>query len=185
MERNKLDIALILTLVILIALLSCALCIAAEFKKSKKKEIKLDGKFCYIPKSESYGLGIAALVCLFAAQIMSNLFVSRKLWFGRNRSCSSSSSEPRFSGISILLLSVSWISFVICAILVSAATSMSQSQAFGEGWLDGECYIVKDGVYIGSGILALFAVGTTLLSSIITSKNTQVDHVTPKIHAQE
>lgn len=73
---------------------------------------------------------------------------------------------------------------MISAILVSAATSMSQSQAFGDGWLDGECYIVKDGVYIASGILALFAVGTTLLSSITTSKNTQVDHVTPKIHAQ-
>lgn len=73
---------------------------------------------------------------------------------------------------------------MICALLVSAASSMSQSQAFGDGWLDGDCYIVKDGVYIGSGFLALFAVGTTLVSSIITSMNTQVDHVTPNIHAQ-
>lgn len=35
MERNRLDITLILTFVIVIALLSFALCIAAEFKKSK------------------------------------------------------------------------------------------------------------------------------------------------------
>ncbi|KAK1403037.1 protein MODIFYING WALL LIGNIN-1 [Heracleum sosnowskyi] len=165
MERNRLDIALILTFVILIALLSFALCIAAEFKKSKKKDIRLDGRLCYIPKSDAYGLGISALVCLFAAQILTNFFICKKFWFGRDRnssstiSSSSSSCKPRFSGISILLLSVSWISFVISAILVSAATSMSQSQPFGDGWLDGECYIVKDGVYIGSGILALFAVG--------------------------
>lgn len=186
MERNRLDVALIFTFVILIVLLSFALCIAAEFKKSKKKDIRLDGKLCYIPKSDAYGLGVAALVCLFAAQIMSNLFICKKFCFGRDRSCSStnSSCKPRFSAIAILLLSVSWISFVICAILASAATSMSQSQPYGDGWLDGECYIVKDGVYIGSGILALFAVGTTLLSTIITSKNTQVDHVTQKIHAQ-
>lgn len=187
MERNRPDIALILTFVIVIAFLSFALCIAAELKKSKKKDVRLDGRLCYIPKSDAYGLGIAALVCLFAAQIMSNFFICKKFWFGRDRSCSSTisrSCKPRFSAISILLLSVSWISFVICAILVSAATSMSQSQGFGDGWLDGECYIVKDGVYIGSGILALFAVGTTLVSSITTSNNTQVDPVTPEIHAQ-
>lgn len=60
-------------------------------------------------------------------------------------------------------------------ILISAATSMSRSQAFGEGWLDGECYLVKDGVYVGSAILALVALASTLGSSALprSRKKTQ------------
>lgn len=42
--------------------------------------------------------------------------------------------------------------------MISLATSMSRVQRYGEGWVDGECYIVRDGVYIGSGVLSLVTV---------------------------
>lgn len=51
--------------------------------------------------------------------------------------------------------------------MISAATSMSRHQPFGEGWLDGECYLVKDGVYIGSAVLALMASGSILGSATL------------------
>lgn len=59
------------------------------------------------------------------------------------------------------------------AILIGAATSMSQSQQFGDGWLDGECYIVKDGVYIGSAILILITLSSTISSAIMTMRKGQ------------
>lgn len=63
-------------------------------------------------------------------------------------------------------------------ILLSAASSMNQSQAFGEGWLDGECYLVKDGVYIGSAILTLLALGSTLGSGIIAVRRKEAEENT-------
>lgn len=60
--------------------------------------------------------------------------------------------------------------------LLSAATSMSRDQPYGQGWLDGQCYLVKQGIYIGSGILVLIAIGSTLgLIIITTMRKTQVD----------
>ena len=60
-------------------------------------------------------------------------------------------------------------------VLLSAASSMNQSQAFGEGWLDGECYLVKDGVYIGSAILTLLALGSTLGTGIAAVRRNKAE----------
>ncbi|GMN47609.1 hypothetical protein TIFTF001_016798 [Ficus carica] len=126
---------------------SAASCIAAEFKRAKMKDLKLDGRFCYLPGNHAFGFGIAALVCLCIAQIIGNLVVCRN-----------------------------WISFGIGVTLLGSATSMSRRQPYGNGWLNGECYIVKDGVFFGSAVLVLLTIGL-MLGSAVTSKTrkTQVD----------
>lgn len=52
---------------------------------------------------------------------------------------------------------------------------MNQRQGFGEGWLDGECYIVKDGVFIGCGILVIMTLTSTLISGILRLNKTKVE----------
>lgn len=63
---------------------------------------------------------------------------------------------------------------------------MSKEQAYGRGWLDRECYLVKDGVYIGSGSLVLVSLGSTLAAAaILTIKNnSQAEQGRRRIHAQ-
>ena len=60
---------------------------------------------------------------------------------------------------------------------------MSRSQPYGKGWLDGKCYLVKDGTYIGSAILVLVTIGSTLGSAITTKRQSQAEK-DQKIHAQ-
>lgn len=36
----------------------------------KAKDVKLDGNLCSLPGSQAFGLGITALICLVAAQIL-------------------------------------------------------------------------------------------------------------------
>lgn len=52
---------------------------------------------------------------------------------------------------------------------------MNQSQAFGEGWLDGECYLVKDGVYVGSVLLTSLALGSSLGSGILAMRRQKAE----------
>ncbi|KAI3468505.1 hypothetical protein Pfo_025168 [Paulownia fortunei] len=180
MERlNQYSYSLFFSAIIASALVSFALCLAAEFKKSKKNDLRLDGKLCYLPESAAFELGIAALICLSIAQVIGSLFIYRKF-------CSreqGSSCKVRKPTVSCSLLVFSWISFGIAVILISAATSMSRSQPIGEGWLDGECYLVKDGVYVGSATLAFLALGSTLGSGIITTRRRKVEE-NRKVHAQ-
>ncbi|GKU96011.1 hypothetical protein SLEP1_g9294 [Rubroshorea leprosula] len=46
---------------------------------------------------------------------------------------------------------------------------MSREQPYGEGWLDGECYTVRNGVYVGSGMLSLVTV-LSLIGAAATNK---------------
>lgn len=148
---------------IFFALASFALCLAAEFNKSKRDDLILDGKLCSLPQTAAFQLGIAALICLSITQVAGSLFIF----------CSVTKST-----VSRSLLVLSWVGFGVAVILLSAASSMNQSQAFGEGWLDGECYLVKDGVYIGSAILTLLALGSTLGSSIIAVRRKEAEENT-------
>lgn len=50
----------------------------------------------------------------------------------------------------------------MATILIGTSISMSKTQPLGEGWLDGECYIVNNGVYIISAILVFITLSTTL-----------------------
>ncbi|CAA2992730.1 Hypothetical predicted protein [Olea europaea subsp. europaea] len=173
------NFVLLFSLIITLGLVSFSLCLAAEFNKSK--DLRFDDELCYLPGSPAFGFGIAALICLFAGQLIGNLFVCTKFSARVHRSsCDDKLQRPI---IATIFLVFSWISFGVCVILISTATSMSRSQSFGEGWLDGECYIVKSGVYIGSGILAVLALGLTLGSDIATTRQRRVEE-DMKVHAQ-
>ncbi|KAL1532295.1 protein MODIFYING WALL LIGNIN-1-like [Salvia divinorum] len=149
-----------------IALVSFALCLAAELKKTKIDDLVLDGKLCYLPRSASFELGITGLICLSITQVAGSLFVYREV-----------SSRERGGSFTVTrsLLVLSWIGFGVAVVLLSAASSMNQSQAFGEGWLDGECYLVKDGVYIGSATLTLLALGSALGSGIVAVRKNKAE----------
>ncbi|KAK7835098.1 protein MODIFYING WALL LIGNIN-2 [Quercus suber] len=179
MEKHQYGFALSFSIVVSLGLASFLSCIAAELKRTQIKDIKLDGKLCYLPGSHAFGFGIAALVCLLTAQIIGNLIICMNSCSREERN-DCKTRRPRTASI---LLSISWLSFGFAAILMSVAISMSRSQPYGKGWLDGECYLVKDGTYIGSAILVLITIGSTLGSAITTKRKSQTDKG-QKIHAQ-
>ncbi|XP_024986795.1 uncharacterized protein LOC112521991 [Cynara cardunculus var. scolymus] len=165
-------VLLITIIIISFSIASFAFCIISEFTKSKKTEIRVDGELCYLARSKAFGYGIAALICSVMAQIVgTGFFVLCR------RSTDSKSSNTCFATI---LLSLSWMSFFIVTILVGTATTMNQRQVYGEGWVDGKCYLVKNGVYVGSGILVLIATSSTLLSCYLELNKSRAVHAQMK-----
>jgi len=75
------------------------------------------------------------------------------------------------------------VGFGIAVILLIAATSMSKRQPYGEGWLNGECYLIKKGTYAGLAVLILVTVGSLIGSALLTMKSNTADQG-HKIHAQ-
>lgn len=62
---------------------------------------------------------------------------------------------------------------------------MNKSQPYGEGWLDGECYVVKGGVYIGAAMVGLVA-EIFLLSFLSTMTDQGLVQSEPgRVHAQK
>ncbi|KAJ8448349.1 hypothetical protein Cgig2_021977 [Carnegiea gigantea] len=150
-----------------IGLVASAFCVVAEFKKSKEGDLKLDGKLCYLPASKAYGFGVSALICSSTAMIVGNLIVFLGLDSGERRSWC----FPKKPSISTALLVLSWLSFIIAVILMGTGTSMSRRQRYGKGWLDGECYLVKDGIFSGAAMLILLSLGCTSASAVTLSRN--------------
>ncbi|XP_039029994.1 protein MODIFYING WALL LIGNIN-1-like [Hibiscus syriacus] len=150
MAKHPLGCVLTYSVVASLGLVSFAACLVAEGKRSK--------------------IGVAATVCLSTAQVIGNVLLCA------NHRRRPNTRTPKKPALTAVLLAFSWISFGVAAILISAATSMSRTQAYGEGWLEGECYLVRDGVYISSGVLSLLAVLTLLgAASIKITTNQQVD----------
>ncbi|KAL2902136.1 hypothetical protein RDABS01_027218 [Bienertia sinuspersici] len=167
MEKlHLLTYSLILCVVLSLALLSFIFCIIAEFKKLKVNDLMLDGKLCELPESAAFWFGIAALICFISAQIIGNMIilVGNPQNSKERRSCCQFKS-PTIAGI---LLLISWINFGTSVILISTATSMNRRQLYGKGWLDGECYLVKNGVFVGAAVLVLVSLGCTFASAILT-----------------
>ncbi|KAK1435963.1 hypothetical protein QVD17_01736 [Tagetes erecta] len=156
------------TIIISLTITSFALCIICEIKKSKKNELRVDGELCNLPQSPAFGYGIAALICSSIAQI-----IGTGLFIFCRRSNDFKSSNTFFASFLLLL---SWASFIIMTVLVATATSMNQRQAVGEGWVDGKCYLVKKGVYVGSGTLVLVAMSSTLLSCYLMLNKSRAVH---------
>ncbi|GAV91698.1 DUF1218 domain-containing protein [Cephalotus follicularis] len=177
MEKHQHGFVLIFSFVLSLGLLSFASCIIAESKKAKSKDLKLDGKLCYLPGNHSFRFGFAALICLFIAKFIGNMMVCRNCC-SRENIRSSKAINPT---IATALLFISWFSFGIAVILLSAATSMSRRQSYGKGWLDHECYLVKDGVYIGSGVMVLVSIGCLAIG---TSTKSPIEQG-PKINARD
>nr|KAJ0201281.1 hypothetical protein LSAT_V11C600305460 [Lactuca sativa] len=89
---------LIIIIIIFLSFASFALCIICEFKKSK--EIRVDGKLCYLPQSRAFAYGIAALICSFIAQVIGTGF-----FILCRRSADFKSSKSSFASI---ILCLSW-----------------------------------------------------------------------------
>ena len=87
-------------------------------------------------------------------------------------------------GLTLVLVMFGRLSFGIAVILLIVATSMSRRQAYGEGWLNGECYLVKGGIYVGSAILILVSVESLMGSALLTMKTNEEADQGNKIHAQ-
>ncbi|XP_061363338.1 protein MODIFYING WALL LIGNIN-2-like [Gastrolobium bilobum] len=132
-----------------LGLISFILCIAAEIKRNKEEDLRWNGKLCSLPTSQAFGLGIAALVSFFFAQIIGNSILLKNCY-----------SHSKITAIAKILFLISWLSFGFAVILLIAATSMSRRQPYSIGWLNGECYLVKEGTYAGSAILVLITVGS-------------------------
>nr|GMD76106.1 Glutamate receptor 3.1 like [Ipomoea batatas] len=173
-KKHRYILPLIVSVIVALGVVSFALCIAAEFKKSKKEDLRLDGEFCYLPRSAAFVLGIAALVCFSGAQVAGNLLVIGRTFLLDKR---------RKSKFVIFCVVLSWVSFGVAAILMGTATSMNKSQPLGEGWLDGECYMVKNGVFSASAILIIITVASTLASALITTQKRQLVEQATKVHA--
>ncbi|KAL2334001.1 hypothetical protein Fmac_015214 [Flemingia macrophylla] len=176
--RCKFTVILFIIISLSLSILSFLLCIAAEIKKNKEDNLRWNGKLCYLPSSKAFGLGIAALVSFFLAQIIANSILL-------NYSCwrSKSKCQYKMPSIAKVLILISWTSFGFATILLIAATSMNKRQPYRLGWLNGECYLVKGGTYAGSAILVLVTVCSANASAFSTIKSSQKNQHT-KIHKQ-
>ncbi|KAL5697792.1 hypothetical protein ACHQM5_028908 [Ranunculus cassubicifolius] len=162
MQKYRKVLVFIYSVIIFLGVIVFSACIASEFKKSKGKDVRLDGRLCYVPKSHAFVLGIIACIVLSAAQMIGHAVVAILFVTQQEKIIA------REQKIPLTMLGLSWISFGFAITLLGGATSMNFMQAYGEGWLDGECYLVKDGVYTGAGVLAVATV-MLLLGSIMAS----------------
>ncbi|KAF3795922.1 hypothetical protein EJ110_NYTH04151 [Nymphaea thermarum] len=163
-SRNK---ALYATVAFL-GLLSFTTCVAAELKKNqflappgsklKLKDLKLDAKFCSLPKSPAFELGITAAACLLCAQVITYASIA-KAYFSKD---TKAQFGERMTTAPITLSLLSWGGGGLAIVLLGVGSSMNQRQPYGEGWLDGECYVVRRGVYSGASLLAIVTVASAL-----------------------
>ncbi|KAF9626769.1 hypothetical protein IFM89_039460 [Coptis chinensis] len=163
MEKHPLRMVLLCFLILCLGLIASSACIASELKRPKDKDVKFDGKLCHLPQNPAFILGVCACVCLLTAQIIGNTVIAMPFCSRGNKIFDWKQRVPR------CLLLLSWISFGTAATLLSVATSMNQMQPYGKGWLDGECYIVRDGVYIVAAAL-IFTTVMFILGSIMATR---------------
>ncbi|CAL9226053.1 unnamed protein product [Arabidopsis halleri] len=146
-----------------LGLVSFITCFTAEFKRTKKEDIRWDTeRNCYVPESHAFGLGSAAVLCFCLAQIVGNVVVFRN---HRTRTKREDGYKITDLTLPTVLLLLSWFNFVVVVLILSTAISMSRAQAYGEGWLDEDCYLVKDGVFAASGCLAILGLGALTISA--------------------
>ncbi|CAA0260481.1 unnamed protein product [Arabidopsis thaliana] len=139
--------------IFLFGLAAFFLCLSAEFQKAKGKDLKWDGESCYLPENRAFGLGIAALVCVSVAQIVGNVVICRGFL---------KTDKTGTTLFCIILLLFSWVNFSVAVTLISVGASMNREQIYGKGWLNRECYLVKDGVFAASGFLSVTTMAAIL-----------------------
>ncbi|KAG7542244.1 hypothetical protein ISN45_Aa07g022420 [Arabidopsis thaliana x Arabidopsis arenosa] len=168
-----------------LGLVSFITCFTAEFKRTKKEDIRWDTeRNCYVPESHAFGLGSAAVLCFCLAQIVGNIVVFRNYQTRTKREDGYKITDLTLPTVLLLL---SWFNFVVVVLILSTAISMSRGQAYGEGWLDEDCYLVKDGVFAASGCLAILGLGALTISAtrIKLKKQQQLVQVVIKDQNQE
>uniref|UniRef100_A0A0D9VJY2 Uncharacterized protein n=1 Tax=Leersia perrieri TaxID=77586 RepID=A0A0D9VJY2_9ORYZ len=142
---------------------SCSL--AAEFRKVKEKDMKLDGSLCSLPKSSAFELGVAAIAFLSVAQLVGTTAAATTMCGAASKAHGKSPTTARGRAASIAILVLSWVSFALAVVLLATAASMNHGQRYGRGWIDGDCYVARNGVFGGAAALvvvtALLILGLT------------------------
>lgn len=81
------------------------------------------------------------------------------------------------------------ISYGLAAVLLGTGSSMNNKQPYGKGWMKGECYIVKDGMYVGSAVLVattiVFIIGLTFMTTERMHRRTGPDEVRNQTNDQQ
>ncbi|KAL5207814.1 hypothetical protein ABZP36_032249 [Zizania latifolia] len=140
---------------------SCSL--AAEFRKVKEKDMKLDGSLCSLPKSCAFELGVAAIAFLSVAQLVGTTAAATTMCAASKHS---KSPITKRHATSVALLVLSWVTFALAVVLLATAASMNHGQRYGRGWMDGDCYVARNGVFGGAAALVVV---TALLILVLTS----------------
>lgn len=130
---------------------SCSL--AAEFHKVKEKDMKLDGSLCSLPRSSAFELGVAAIAFLSVAQLVGTTAAAATMCASKSKSNKSAAARDHVASVAILVLS--WVCFALAVILLATAASMNHGQRYGRGWMDGDCYVARNGVFGGAAALVL------------------------------
>ncbi|KAJ4811466.1 hypothetical protein LUZ62_024032 [Rhynchospora pubera] len=131
------------------AAFSCGL--TAEFNKVKVKDMKVDGSLCSLPRTPAFGLGIAAVVCMTVAQMVGTVV-------GGARLCAM---DSKFSicknWIALTYLVSSWLCYGLAAVMLGTGANMNSGQPYRKGWMDGDCYLVKSGIFGTASSIAILA----------------------------
>ncbi|XP_068634387.1 protein MODIFYING WALL LIGNIN-1-like [Aristolochia californica] len=144
--------------VLFLGLIAVSTTAAAEFKKTKAKDIKLDGRLCSLPSSPAFGLGVVASICLLTAQIVGTTLIGARFRSRDKDPNDNFNLTSRAKSLGVLLLLLSWTTLGFAEILVGVGASMNREQKYGHGWLEEECYVVKNGVFMGAAVLSLVTV---------------------------
>ncbi|KAJ3707105.1 hypothetical protein LUZ61_010810 [Rhynchospora tenuis] len=155
MEKKKDDLlkSRLITCVTIVvfstAAFSCGL--TAEFNKVKVKDMKVDGSLCSLPRTPAFGLGIAAVVCMSMAQIVGTVVGGARLCMKNTKF-----SIPK-NWIALAYLVSSWMCYGLAAVMLGTGASMNGGQPYRKGWMDGDCYLVKNGIFGSAAAIAIFA----------------------------
>lgn len=155
-----------------LSLVASLCCLAAEFKRARVRDLKLDGNLCSLPGTPAFGLGIASIACLFVAQILGTSVssIERSILSPTSSSRSHGGAGRQKRAVPLSFLVFSWVVFCILLILLGTASSMNNGQPYGRGWLDGECYVVRRGVYLACATLIL-AMALSILGYMFTGRD--------------
>ncbi|XP_009121409.1 uncharacterized protein LOC103846265 [Brassica rapa] len=155
MEKRKVVMCGVLSL---LGLLSAVTAFAAEATRIKKSQVKvttLDGfTRCSYNRSPAYNLGFASAIFLMMAQIIASV--------GSGCFCCRKGPAPTRSKWILALVSfiVSWFTFVLAFLVLLTGASLNdehiQETKTADHYL---CYIVKPGVFFIGSIISLFTVG--------------------------
>ncbi|KFK44948.1 hypothetical protein AALP_AA1G323500 [Arabis alpina] len=172
-RRTKFSIAFIF--IFLFGLAAFFLCLVSEFQTAKGKDLKWDGESCYLPETHAFGLGTAALICLSVAQIIGNVLICKG--FLRTK-------KTETTPFGVFLLLFSWVNFAVAVTLISVGASMNREQRYGKGWLNRECYLVKNGVFAVSGVLCVTTLAAIFGAFAFKGKPLVQVETQNKIHTQ-
>lgn len=122
--------------------------------------MKLDGSLCSLPSSSAFELGVAAIAFLFVAQLVGTTAAVSTACATEPKKRQSSAARGRVAFVALLTLS--WLSFAVAVVLLATAASMNHGQRYGRGWLDGDCYVARSGVFGGAAALVVVTALITL-----------------------